>query len=69
MMTRGQYEELARLLPELYSAQTANSFPRHSLAVVAQMIRAENSGFAGPLSNQVSYSPLRHNHAGLLQRK
>jgi DNA-binding CsgD family transcriptional regulator len=45
MMTRGQYEALARLLPELYSAQTLSCFPRHSLDVVLRLIRAENSGF------------------------
>jgi len=38
MIERSQYERLVRLLPELYSAQTLETFPKHIIAVLPRLI-------------------------------
>src|SRR5260370_34844452 len=45
MIERGQYERLVRLLPELYSAQTLETLPKHLVALLPQLIRAENYSY------------------------
>ena len=45
MMARGQYEALARLLPELYSAQTLETLPRHILDLTPRLIRSDSYAY------------------------
>jgi DNA-binding CsgD family transcriptional regulator len=45
MIERPQYEALVRLLPELYSAQTLETLPKHVIELIPQLIRAENYSF------------------------
>jgi DNA-binding CsgD family transcriptional regulator len=45
MMARGQYEAFARLLPELYSAQTLETLPRHIIDLIPRLIRADSYAY------------------------
>ncbi len=45
MIERGQYEKLMRLLPELYSVRTLDSFPQQVIGLVPQLIRVDSCGF------------------------
>src|ERR1700722_10886137 len=54
MIERGQYEKLVRLLPELYSAQTLDSFPRHVIGLLPRLIGADSCGF-----NETNFSRRR----------
>jgi DNA-binding CsgD family transcriptional regulator len=54
MTERVQYEKLARLLPELYSAQTLDSFPRHVIGLLPRLISADSCGF-----NETNFSRRR----------
>jgi len=45
MMEQRQYETLVRLLPELYSAQTLETFPAHLIALVPRLIRVDSCGY------------------------
>jgi DNA-binding CsgD family transcriptional regulator len=40
-----QYETLVRLLPELYSAQTLESLPKHVIGLLPRLISADSSGY------------------------
>jgi DNA-binding CsgD family transcriptional regulator len=54
MVERGQYEKLVRLLPELYSAQTLDSFPLHAIGLLPHLISADSCGF-----NETNFSRRR----------
>jgi len=54
MIERGQYEKLVRLLPELYSVQTLDSFPRHVIGLLPRLIRADSCGL-----NETNFSRRR----------
>ena len=45
MIERRQYATLVRLLPELYSAQTLESLPRHVTGLLPRLISADSSGY------------------------
>jgi DNA-binding CsgD family transcriptional regulator len=45
MIARGQYEKLVRVLPELYSARTLDSFPQHAIGVLPQLIAVDSCGY------------------------
>src|ERR1700735_879279 len=45
MIDRQQYETLTRLLPELYSARTLETFPRHVLGLIPKLISADSFGY------------------------
>jgi len=44
-MIEQQYETLVRLLPELYSARTLETFPAHLIALVPRVIRVDSCGY------------------------
>ena len=54
MIERGQYEKLVSLLPELYSAQTLDSFPQHVIGLLPRLISADSCGF-----NETNFSRRR----------
>src|ERR1700693_4699529 len=45
MIERLQYERLVSLLPELYSAQTLETFPKHIIALLPRLIPGEIYGY------------------------
>ena len=45
MIEQRQYETLVRLLPELYSARTLETFPEHVIALLPQLIDADSWGY------------------------
>jgi len=45
MIAHGQYDAFVRLLPELYSAQTLETFPRHILDLTPRLIRADSYAY------------------------
>jgi DNA-binding CsgD family transcriptional regulator len=45
MIERPHYDTLLRLLPELYSAQTLETFPKHATDLVSQLIRVDSCGY------------------------
>ena len=54
MIERVQYEKLVRLLPELYSARTLDSFPAHVIGLLPRLISADSCGF-----NETNFSRRR----------
>jgi DNA-binding CsgD family transcriptional regulator len=54
MIERRQYARVAALLPELYSAQTLDIFPRHVIGLLPRLISADSCGF-----NQTNFSRRR----------
>ncbi len=54
MIARGQYEKLVRVLPELYSARTLDSFPALAVGLVPQLISSDSCGF-----NETNFSRRR----------
>jgi DNA-binding CsgD family transcriptional regulator len=45
MIERQQYDAFLRLLPELYSAQTLETFPKHIIALISRLIPGEIYGY------------------------
>jgi len=45
MIEQRQYETLVRLLPELYSARTLETFPEHVIALLPQLIDGDSWGY------------------------
>ena len=45
MIERRQYEKVANLLPELYSAQTRETFPKHLIGLIPRLMRVDSCGF------------------------
>jgi DNA-binding CsgD family transcriptional regulator len=45
MIERRRYETLVRLLPELYRAQTLETFPQHVTGLLPRLIGADSSGY------------------------
>ena len=54
MIERVQYQKLVRLLPELYSARTLDSFPAHVIGLLPRLISADSCGF-----NETNFSRRR----------
>ncbi|MFZ2061067.1 MAG: helix-turn-helix transcriptional regulator [Candidatus Binatus sp.] len=54
MIERRQYEGLVALLPELYSAQTLDTFPKHIVSLMPRLIRAGNYSY-----NETNYARRR----------
>jgi hypothetical protein len=45
MISRGQYDEFVRWLPELYTAQTLDTLAPHFLDLIPRMIRADSYAY------------------------
>ena len=54
MVGRRQYETLIGLLPNLYSAQTLDNFPKHVVSLLPRLIAADSWGF-----NETNFSRRR----------
>jgi DNA-binding CsgD family transcriptional regulator len=60
MIERGQYERLVRLLPEVYSAQTLETLPKHLVALLPRLIRAENYSYNETNFARRRFAPIAH---------